>query len=187
MPFPVGVRRKLLPPARLRFPFMPQTLMALFALGCATYYSWTRQRAIVEDQIRLVQNEVEMIAASVAVDRLEEISGKSFDHATAGGAVLSSSTSLTAAASFGKEAGGFDDVDDYHNGADTLARKAGTSTLPFRVYTTVSYANEASPETAATSRTKVKTVTATVTSLTVKVPASVVMKRSFTCGAQCSW
>lgn len=166
---------------------MPQTLLALFALACATYYSWTRQRVIMEDQIRLVQNEVEMVAASVAVDRLEEISSKSFDQATVGEVVLASSSSLTGSSSFGKESGSHNDIDDYHNGADTLARKAGTSTLSFRVYTTVNYANEASPETSSTTPTKVKTVTATVTSLTVKVPSAITMKRSFTCGAECSW
>lgn len=166
---------------------MPQTLMALFALACATYYSWTRQRAIVEDQIKLVQNEVEMIAASVAVDRLEEISSKSFDQSTVGDSVLSSSSGLTASGSFGMEAGDQNDIDDYHNGADTLARKAGTATLAYRVFTTVTYAQESSPETTSSSPTKVKTVTATVTSLNVKVPSAVTMKRSFTCGAECAW
>jgi len=166
---------------------MPQTLLALFALVCATYYTSTQQRSIVDDQVRLIHNEVELIGASVAVDRLEEVSSKAFDQKTVGNATLTSASQLTAAASFGKEAGDNNDIDDFHNGADTLARKAGTSTLRFRVITTVAYGAESSPETASTTQTKVKTVTATVTSLDVTVATGVTLKRSFTCGTSCNW
>lgn len=168
---------------------MPQTILALFALVCATYYASTRQRVIVEDQLRLIWNEIELIEASVAVDRLEEVSSKEFDHATVGSVTLTSASSLTAVGNLGwaGEAGLEDDVDDFHNVADTLTRKAGDGTLRFRVMTTVTYGLESAPETPATSPTKVKTVTATVTSIDVAVPGTVTMKRSFTCGAECNW
>lgn len=166
---------------------MPQTILAVLALMCATYYANTRQRAIVEDQVRMIQNEVELIGASVAIDRLEEISSKSFDQATVGDVTLTSSNLLTGSGSFGKEAGDNNDIDDFHNGVDTLMRVAGTSTLRFRVASTVAYGNENAPETVSATRTKVKTVTATVTSLDVTVPAAIVLKRSFTCGAECAW
>jgi len=166
---------------------MPQTLLALFALVCATYYTSTRQRVIVDDQVRLIYNEVELIGASVAVDRLEEISSKEFDQATIGSPTLTAASQLTATASFGKEAGDNNDIDDFQNGVDTLLRKAGTATLRFRVQTTVAYGAETSPETVSTASTKVKTVTATVRSLDVVVPSSVTLKRSFTCGSDCAW
>lgn len=168
---------------------MPQTLLALFALACATYYTTTRQRTIVEDQIRLVENEVELIGASVAVDRLEEISGMNFDQNTVGDVRLTAASALTPVNGLGKigEPADNNDIDDFHAAADTLVRIAGGSTLRFRVYTTVAYGLEASPETASTTPTKVKTVTATVQSLDVKVPGTVMLRRSFTCGAECSW
>ncbi len=117
----------LRPGSAISFPPVPQTLLAIFALACASYYAMTRQTLIVQDELRLVQNEVELVGASVAVDRLELISGESFDQNTIGDVTLTSPSQLTPVNQLGKasEAGDNDDIDDYNAAADTSTASPG--------------------------------------------------------------
>lgn len=168
---------------------MPQTTLALLALACATLFSVKRDQEIAEGHRTLVRNEVSMLATSVATDQIETISAKAFDEATFGDRRTTSSSQLTPTASFGKgnDAGDYNDVDDYHLSIDTVARRAGSGTLLFRVSTRVAYAEPNALFTEAAGVTKVKKATAYVESITVPLGSQTVLAQSFVCGSACTW
>ena len=166
---------------------MPQAMLATLALLLGALYSMQRQRAIFDGQMRMVENEMEMLATSVAKDRLELIGTMSFDHATRDALRLSAPSQLTAVANFRNENAEVDDLDDFHRSADTLLRVVGGQTFKFRATARVAYVSEANGVTPSITQTRTKQVTVWVRGLTIAPDDSVRLQQTFTCGSACNW
>jgi hypothetical protein len=147
-----------------------QSLMTLIAMMLLTMVT-TRVNTSVLNVTNTSQNSKYALAAiSLAQSKIETASNQSYDEKTVG-AVVNTTSALTAVASLGKDTGesteaSFDDFDDYNNFSYT------DSTLTSAVYKiscTVKYVNPTSGTalcgiTAATSQTWSKCLTVTVTS-----------------------
>lgn len=166
---------------------MPQAMLATLALLLGTLYAMQRQRAIFDGQMRMVVNEMEMLATSVAKDRLELIGTLAFDHATRDAGRITAASQLTPAASFRNENADVDDLDDFHASADTLRRVVGGQTFEFRATARVLYVSESDGATPSNTQTRTKQVTVWVRGLTIAPQDSVRLQQTFTCGSACNW
>ena len=166
---------------------MPQAMLATLALLLGALYSMQRQRAIFDGQMRMVENEMEMLATSVAKDRVELIGTMSFDHATRDALRISAASQLTAAANFRNETAEDDDLDDFHGSADILSRVVGGQTFTFRASASVAYVSDANGVTVSATQTRTKQVTVWVSGITIPMRDSVRLQQTFTCGSACNW
>ena len=167
---------------------MPQTMLALLAMMLVGLYSVNQSRRAARINARMIRNEVESIAESAAMDRLEHIGTKAYDEATKDDDDEVGSAGALTAAPFAPDTPD-DDIDDFHESSQIDTVQIGSHVLRFKVYTTVSYAQESDPNmpVAGGTKTKYKRVRASVQSLTVPLPDSMAMYRSYACGARCAW
>jgi hypothetical protein len=170
---------------------MGQTQLALLALVVASMFALSEFRSLHGVQQAMIRNEMSLTATGVAVDVLEEIGSMAFDEATSEQGKVTSPLGLTAATLFGP---GFDqpnnDVDDWHNTNIIRNRVVGADTLRFGVSTTVRYAQESDPTrpvSDASTRTRFKMATVRVHSLLLAAPDTIVLSRTYACGARCTW
>jgi hypothetical protein len=170
---------------------MGQTQLALLALVVATMFALTEFRSLHGVQAAMIRNELSLAATGVAVDVLEEIGSMAFDENTFDQGKVTSPLGLTDLLAFGP---GFDqpsnDVDDWHNTSIVRNRLVGSDTLRFAVNTVVRYADESDPTKPVASpstRTRFKITTVRVHSMLLASPDTVVLSRTYACGARCSW
>ena len=165
---------------------MQQTMLAILAMMLVGMYALNQNQRIARMKMNMIQNEVATIATSVGMDRLEHIGTKAYDQATKD-ANITLTSQLTDSA-FPEDAQG-DDIDDFDKASRLDTIKLGEHALQFKVYTTVSYAQESDPneEVTGTMKTKYKRARASVHSLTVPLPDSIVVYRSYACGGRCDW
>ena len=165
---------------------MQQTMLAILAMMLVGMYALNQNRRIAQMKMNMIQNEVATIATSVGMDRLEHIGTKRYDQATKNGKITSFSQ-LTDSA-FPEDTQG-DDIDDFHEASRIDTIMIGENALQFKVHTTVSYAMESDPnkEVTGTTKTKYKRARASVQSLTVPMPAPIIVYRSYACGDRCDW
>lgn len=175
---------------------MPQAALATLALLLATLYSMQRQRAIFDGQMRMVANEMEMMATSVAKDELERIGVTAFDEAVIDpetGAIrrLTSPTQLTTKVNFRLEGSEWNDLDDFQKvaGADSTFRARTVSGQTFRFYTyaDVAYVNEGDGRTPSAWPTRTKQVTVFVRPVTIETGETIRLQQTYTCGSACAW
>lgn len=169
---------------------MQQTLLALLALLLVMLLSVQQQRRTAEQHLAIVRNEVGVMATSIAIDRLEEVSALAFDENTRFDATLAAASALTPTGQFGAgQDTPSDDIDDMHEVVVDTARAVGGDTLHFRVYTRVAYADPDDPDTETASRGKFKRVSVRVHNLNL-APAfvdTVRLAQSVACGSACAW
>ncbi len=166
---------------------MPQTMLALLALMLLGSYSLTQHTRNVHLQRQMIQNEVATIATGVAMARLERIGAKAFDEQTANQPITSASELTPYPFDDGGAQG--NDIDDFHETSHVDAVDLGGAELRFKIYTTVTYADKNDPNEPVTGseKTKYKRVKASVHSLTVPLPDSVYIYRTYACGSRCDW
>lgn len=127
---------------------MPQTLLAFLAMMIVTLLSINQQQRILRTYEAMLDDEMEVMAAGVALQALEVIEATAFDSATLGGATVATPAELTALpfpTGNGCSLRGLnalcDDVDDFHQMTpDTLqfTMRDGT-TYAFLVTAEVNY------------------------------------------------
>ena len=165
---------------------MPQTMLALLGLMLVAQFTLQQHRDVLHGRMTTIKTELATIAASVAVERLERIVAMRFDDAAREGNPLTSPFGLTDPAAFRSDAPS-DDVDDFDGSSIVVSRPVGSDTLWFDVRTIVSYADELDPSAVANARTKLKKVTAIVSSRDIAFADTVRLERLVTCGSACTW
>lgn len=171
---------------------MPQAALAALALLLATLYSMQRQRTIFDGQMRMVTNEMEMMATSVAKDEIERIGVTAFDEqvidpATGAARRLTSPAQLTTAANFRLEGSVWNDLDDFHNGPVLRERVVGGQAFAFRTVAHVAYVSDADGRTPSAMPTRTKQVTVYVRPVTIPTEDSIRLQQTYTCGSACAW
>ncbi len=172
---------------------MQQTMMAILALVVVSMLVLSHQSRIVHGRVKVIQNEIAMIATGVAVDRLEEIGVLAFDQATRD-TTATSVGALTPRGNFRFDLMG-DDIDDLDGVAIDTVRIVNGHPIRFGVMTNVFYADESDPDKVAygaTTRTKFKKVVVKVisheaTADMIRLPDTIRVSRSFSCGSRCAW
>lgn len=162
-------------------------MLAILAMMLVGTYALNQNQRVARMEMNMIRNEVATIASGVGLDRLEQISVKAFDQATKEGKIASASE-LTPY-DFPDDTQG-DDVDDFHEASHIDTVMIGSHELQFKVYTTVRYAKETDPNQPVaddTKKTKYKRARASVHSLTVPLPDSIVVYQTYACGDRCDW
>jgi hypothetical protein len=170
---------------------MPQTMLAVLAMMIFSLFAVQQQEKVFFAQNAMIRQAVSAMLNGAAVERLEEIGSKGYDQAIVDNETLTGSGQLSSSTydfGPGNDHTPEDDIDDFDTAVDTLYRAIGTDSLGFVVESTVVYADELNPETAAASgsRTKYKLVTVTARSLLAGLP-DVTVSRSVSCGSACQW
>ena len=127
-----------------------QTMLAIGAMVLLGYTVLTTNRTNLQHGVILQQTEIGVYMISLAVSRIEEASGKSFDETTSGD-IVSSTASLSVFPFLQDHAGTdsaevypyFDDFDDYHNFSDTTYVPGVDSLI---VRSVVRYVDPANPD-----------------------------------------
>lgn len=184
---------------------MPQTLLALFALGLVLFMSLGQQRQSAHVQDGRIQSDIDRIAAQVADDRLDALTALPFDNATRTGRASSvleltrlmplrteievrfDSLEARPLAHLPTESGGINDLDDTDGTRTEVSRSLPHGTLRFQVETVVGYVSESNGESPSLSPTKLKKASVRVTPLGVGHVAPAVLSRLYSCGSACSW
>ncbi|MEM8598782.1 MAG: hypothetical protein AAGF99_02580 [Bacteroidota bacterium] len=140
---------------------MPQTLLALLALALTGMLSINQQQALLATDDDMLDTEIEMMAAGVALHTMEVLAAKAFDERSTPedihlNGLPSGASGFSSAAEFGRSAGcplaepwtdpGCDDLDDAHSLINDIAvwqpvpftLRNGQS-VPFEVAVTVQY------------------------------------------------
>jgi hypothetical protein len=144
-----------------------QTLLSIGALVLLGSVIVSANRSSLQHGVILQQTEIGVYAVSLAIGRIEEATGKSFDEFTApdDSGDTDTATSLTQLTStLGPESGevypDFDDIDDFNN-LTTTVYIAGVDTM--RIHSTVAYVSPSNPDLLLTTRTWHKKLTVYVT------------------------
>jgi len=184
---------------------MPQTFLALAAIGILTFLSLQQGRHAMRTQTEKVDIEVTTMATQVGIDRLNEMRLLAFDEATKANRILSSSELSTLlplpsdpehlfdSLQVRRDAHGTDpdvaddDLDDFDAVTNTVSRTTRLDTLHFSVDSVVGYVQDISAGTASTSQTTLKQVSIRVTALGVQPAVSVTLSQLFSCGSRCDW
>ena len=184
---------------------MPQTFLALAAIGILTFLSLQQGRHAMRTQTEKVDIEVTTMATQVGIDRLNEMRLLAFDEATKANRILSSSELSTLlplpsdpehlfdSLQVRRDAHGTgpdvadDDLDDFDAVTNTVSRTTRLDTLHFSVDSVVGYVQDISAGTASTSPTTLKQVSIRVTALGVQPAVSVTLSQLYSCGTRCAW
>ncbi len=127
---------------------MPQTLLAFLAMMIVTLLAINQQQRVLRIYESMLDDEMEVMAAGVALQALEIIESQAFDSATIGGATVTDPSQLTTlpfATGNGCSLRGLnalcDDVDDFNGMTpDTLTFSMRNGvTYAFEVTATVDY------------------------------------------------
>ncbi|MEM9997849.1 MAG: hypothetical protein AAF809_09120 [Bacteroidota bacterium] len=143
---------------------MPQTLLALLALALTGTLSLNQQRSLIATDDDMLDAEIEMMAAGVALHTMEVLAAKAFDERSTPSEVHhygmpADASSFSPAGEFGRSAGcplaepwtdtGCDDLDDAHSLINGIAvwqpvpfELRNGQTVPFEVAVTVQYVHE---------------------------------------------
>ena len=184
---------------------MPQTFLALAAIGILTFLSLQQGRHAMRTQTEKVDIEVTTMATQVGIDRLNEMRLLAFDEATKANRILSSSELSTLlplpsdpehlfdslqvrrdAHDTGPDVAD-DDLDDFDAVTNTVSRTTRLDTLHFSVDSVVGYVQDISAGTASPSPTRLKQVSIRVTALGVQPAVSVTLSQLYSCGSRCDW
>ena len=184
---------------------MPQTFLALAAIGILTFLSLQQGRHAMRTQTEKVDIEVTTMATQVGIDRLNEMRLLAFDEATKANRILSSSELSTLlplpsdpehlfdSLQVRRDAHGTgpdvadDDLDDFDAVTNTVSRTTRLDTLHFSVDSVVGYVQDISAGTASTSPTRLKQVSIRVTALGIQPAVSVTLSQLYSCGSRCDW
>lgn len=149
---------------------MRQTMMGLMALMAAMLLSLNVQRASLSAQMRVIDSEMETLAAGVALEVLDYAGSKPFDAATAEGPVADRSQLTPAPFPTGKSYAEAIDLDDFHG---ILPYTISDFDFDFEIGIEVVYVEEDDPEQEAASQTFAKRITVTVENPHLDQPVSV--------------
>ena len=98
---------------------MSETLLALVALMITTFFVFSQQRGLVENERELASIELEVLADAVGSEVMEQIAVKPFDAATIGiNPQEATLADLTSSVAFGEDRdcpAACDDIDDFHH------------------------------------------------------------------------
>jgi hypothetical protein len=156
---------------------MRQTLFAFLALMLATYLSYNQQRSAVSATREMVDTEMEVMASGIALQVMEYIGHKAFDHYTTNDQEVTNVSGLTAASAFGPQQSDrcdlvapltltapyqdCDDIDDFHEiPTERVPFLSKSDTMYFDVTASVRYVTDTGTPTS--SRTFNKEVTVIV-------------------------
>jgi hypothetical protein len=146
---------------------MYQSLFAMLALMITTGLSFSQQQSILQSKRQMVDNELEVMAGSVALHVMEFVGAKAYDERTLPALVNlkglpTSVAEFSARTAFGdlstcdldepfKNTTGCDDIDDVHMSEDEWQAVPFTmrngSSIPFEVNVQVYYVNSADLDT----------------------------------------
>lgn len=146
---------------------MTQTIYALLALVMLSLLSVSQQGAILSDYRTMLSEELEVMGSGVALQAMEYIATKAFDHQSIDGTITSTwqlsgmPFSSNRNCTFSGAADTCDDIDDFHSmQSEYIDFIIGNDTLQFQVDASVTYLD--SNHNATTTRTYVKEVTVEV-------------------------
>ena len=148
-------------------PAVQQTLFALVAIFAFSFFALNQHRAGAALEQRALGGEAEVAAMSVAREHVARLTRLPFDEADlAATAIRQTTAGLTDA--LGPETGeatpaAYDDLDDYHGFAETVAVDWNGAPLRFDVAVTVRYVDRLSPADPAAVPTLAKELVVTVT------------------------
>lgn len=167
---------------------MPQTSIALLALAASVLISVNRHKVGVDDQFRMISDEVEMVMLNVATNHLEKVGAMAYDERLLGNNRATRTSELTPPNQLRLEAGDYNDVDDFNASNVVDSVLIGGSNLKFRIRTTVTYVEESNTSQVKTDApSKFKRVTTTLESITYPMPSPVSLESVVACGAACPW
>lgn len=160
---------------------MQQTLIALGAMMIAMLFSMNQQQSIMLDQERMIHDELEMMAAGIALQTMEHIATRPFDRAVDESTFsfsnvknssfarwpFQSSDSTFASAAY---------LEDFHAKADTINFQAGDNLIPFAMSVYVHYIDGSKKHSA--TQTDTKEVIVSISHSRYKKPL-VKLQRSF--------
>ena len=175
---------------------MPQSLIAMLSMMIASLFAYNQHRNALTMRMEMISQDMELRQTNIAVDLMEEIGALAFDDATKAGTITSSG-SLTFTRSdllegqgeegtVITEAGGTDDIDDYHDVALQRTRSRDGHTLTFNTYSEVDYVTESGYSTHGTPS-KLKKVEIKVISADIAFADTIQISQVFSCGARCDW
>jgi hypothetical protein len=145
-----------------------QMMLALGAMVLLSYLVLRVNNSQLTSQDNMQNTKFGLLAVSLATSVLEDANKRSFDDKTINASV-SSTSSLTPAASLGTESGEvydtFDDVDDYNN-YTKLDTSMGSAA--FSIKCTVGYVNPSAPDVIVNTQTWHKRILVQVTSKSMK-------------------
>lgn len=176
-----------------------QTLYAIIAMMLMSLFAMQQQRNALRVQMDMIDQEINIIASSVATERLEEIGSKAFDHATTNGNTITLSSALTPTSEFGvnMDADANDDLDDFDGSEVVVVRTIGGFDLSFTTSSTVHYVTPGNLDQVSSSKTKYKMVTVTVTvsdeldeslySVEGLLRKTITMSQTYACNSACQF
>ena len=174
---------------------MTQTMLATLAIVIAGSLAMQQHTNRVHAEQAIMRKEISTQMLAVAIDRLEEIGQMAYDEATFGNTRIYDANSLTAPNSFNDDFQG-NDVDDFDGVSMDTFRVSNNQYVWFELETTVTYANETTPDVSVGSRTKMKKATVRIWPKDtlginmpgkLQVPDTVKLSQSFACGSWCDW
>lgn len=167
---------------------MPQTILAVLAMMVAIFIANQQNRGVLQSQLSRIRGDIAVHATSVAEDMLSEIGAKAFDENTVGESTVEGPSGLTSESKFGpnQEAGGRNDIDDFHGQVLKRTRTIDADSLSFQVEVKISYADEDDTEEEVAGPTRIKKANLRVYSLDVSKPDTIRVSQSFSCGGKCA-
>ena len=170
---------------------MPQSLQALLALFIFSIFIVTQHQYTSQEQARMVNQAISVLANGVATERLDFVASMGFDQATVDNNSIDSKTDLTLHNAFGpsQDRAG-DDLDDFSGTTITVQRGEGGSGLFFQAETHVTYVSESDLESAVPTheRTRYKKIEVVVyPTQSIGVPDTVRVSRVESCKSSCQW
>ena len=174
---------------------MPQSLIAMLSMMIASLFAYNQHRNALTMRMEMISQDMELRQTNIAVDLMEEIGALAFDDATKAGSITSSGSLTFSRSDYQEEgqegtviteAGGTDDIDDYHNVALQRTRNRDGHTLTFNALSEVDYVTEGGYSTYGTP-TKLKMVSIKVVSADIAFADTIQISQVFSCGARCDW
>lgn len=184
---------------------MPQSLLALAAIGIVTFLTLHQSRHAILTQKEKVDIEATTMATQVGIDRLNEMRRLAFDEATKGdrnASLLELSYLLPLSSdpehlfdSFPRRREAhsslpdvaFDDLDDFDAITYTVPKTSLLDTLQFSIDSVVGYVQDNGSGTASAVATSLKKVVIRVTALGIQPTVSVTLSQLYSCGTRCVW
>lgn len=151
---------------------MQQTLLAVLAIMVAAQVSLNQYETISHARVQMINNEVETLATSAALDMLSEIGTKPFDEATVSETVDDEDDLEPLPFSSGGTWAGASDIDDYHE-IQTYTYTSDLDEISYTVDIVVQYVDDEDVSQVANSQTFAKEVILTLQNEYMTNPVSI--------------